>query len=94
MKQQTFNFNNNTISKINFIDGYRSSSKTESRTEGSQVKLTPTQKTALQAICKEQGVGVSTFIADALDTYIELYPYRNKIIRHRETLVSLLNSLS
>jgi len=76
------------------IVNYHESPKQESRTAGAQVKLTPTQKQALTSICKENGIGVSTFIAEALDVWIELYPHKNKLTRHRDTLLSLLQNLS
>jgi len=76
------------------IVNYHESVKTESRTDMAGVKLTPTQKAALTAICKESGIGVSTFIAQALDAWIELYPYQYKLVKHRDTLLAVLQSLS
>ncbi|WP_419663205.1 uncharacterized protein Dvar_36180 [Desulfosarcina variabilis str. Montpellier] len=76
------------------IINYQEASKTESRTAGSQVKLTPTQKQALESICRENGVGVSTFIAQALDCYIELFPYKEKLKRHHDAIITMLNSMA
>lgn len=76
------------------IVNYHEATKQESRTDGAQVKLTPTQKAALASICREEGIGVSTFIAQALDCYIEIFPYRHKIKKHHDTILSLLESMS
>lgn len=84
-------FSKNHIEQVNI---YHAAPKTESKTVGSQVKLTATQKEALKSICDEQWVGMSTFIAEALDTYIEIYPFRSKIKKHKDTLITLLNSFS
>lgn len=73
---------------------YHESTKTESRTDSASVKLTATQKAALTAICNEAGIGVSTFIAQALDAWIELYPFQYKLVKHRDMLLALLKSLS
>jgi len=91
MEQRRITFSENTRQQIVH---YHESARTESRTDGAQVKLTPTQKQALASICRDNNIGVSTFIADALDAYIEMFPYREKIKRHRATILSLLDSMS
>jgi len=89
MPQLKLEFSKNTIENIHI---YRKASKTESKTDGSFVKLTATQKEALKSICKEQNIGVSTFIANALDTYIQIFPYKEKIERHKDTLLDILEN--
>ena len=91
MSQLPLQFSKNTVSNINM---YFSAPKHESRTDGSTVKLTPTQKEALRAICKEHNISVSTFIGDALDAYIEIFPHREKIRRHKKTLIGILRSFA
>ena len=101
MSQIKLNFSDNTIRHIHV---YKDSPKTESRTEGAQVKLTETQKKAIQEISMEQGIGVSTLIGEALETYIEMLPAlpihkrliedQEKIVRHEELLFKMLGSLS
>jgi len=88
--QQPLKFSKNTIHNIN---QYFSAEKTESKTQGSQVKITPTQKAALKSICKEHGMAESKFIRDAIDVYIERFPYLEKIKRHKKLMISLLESL-
>jgi len=88
--EQTELFTRNTIRQINI---YHEAPKQESKTEGSQVKLTPTQKEALKSICREQGMGISTFISKAMDTYLEIYPVEDKIRRHKDILFELLSGL-
>jgi GH24 family phage-related lysozyme (muramidase) len=83
-------FSQNTIHNINI---FHEAPKTESRTDGSQVKLTPTQKQALQSICREHNIGVSTFISDALDHFIEIFPYREKIKRHKSWIKDFVKLL-
>ena len=75
------------------INQYFNAEKEESKTEGSQVKLTPTQKVALQSICREHGLSESEFIRDAIDVYIERFPFRDKIHRHKKLIKKLLKSL-
>lgn len=84
-------FSKNIIHQINV---YRESAKVESRTEGSQVKLTPTQKVAIKKICEEFGYDISAFIRDALDSWIDLFPYKRKMERHRRLIRSILDRLS
>lgn len=90
MEQLRLKFSKSTIHNIKI---YQEAAKSESRTDGSQVKLTPTQKQAIQSICKEQGINVSAFIYDALDSHIEFFPYKNKIKRHKQLLLNMLKSL-
>jgi len=90
MRQQSL-FTQNTIHNINI---YHEASKTESRTESSGVKLSPTQKEALKSISQEHGIGTSTFIAEAIDFYLEMLPHVPKIQRHKELLHQLLNGLT
>jgi len=89
--QMALTFSQNTVQQINV---YNQSPATESATDGAQVKLTPTQKEALRSICNEHGIGVSTFLREALDAYIELFPFRDKIAKNKQLLRSLLNSMA
>ena len=91
MKMRNLCFSKNTIHNINI---YRQSPKTESCTSGHHVKLTPTQKQAVESICKEYGMPVSAFLREALDAYIDLFPYREKLIKHRRMLREILNNLT
>ena len=91
MCQLKLEFSKNTIKNINF---YNEAAKSESRTEGSQVKLTATQKEALKSICKEQNMSISSFIADALETYIQIFPYKEKIKRHKDVLLNILDKFT
>ena len=90
-KQQQFEFSQNTIDQINF---YRQAPGAESYTSGAQVKLTPTQLAAVKHICKEHNLNASTLIREALDFYIDLYPYREKIRRHHRMLRELCKNLA
>ena len=91
-EQLKLKFSKNTIHQINI---YRDAAKTESKTDGVQAKFSPTQKEAINSICKEHNLKASKFLREALDFYIDLFPYRNKIKRHgdfiRETLSRLLS---
>ena len=89
--QQNLDFSAQTIEQINV---YHQAELSESKTDGSQVKLTPTQKTAISHICREHNVPVSAFLRDALDLYLELFPYREKIRHHKEALVGVIKSLA
>jgi hypothetical protein len=89
-KTQTL-FSQNTIQHITV---YNEASKNESHTGGDiNVKFTPTQKQAIQAICQEQGLKTSTFVREMVDDNIELFPYRDKLKRHRTLVIDLLRSL-
>ena len=101
MEQIEVKFSRNIIRHINI---YKDAPRTESRTEGAQVKITATQKKALQEISREQRKGVSTLIGEALETYIEILPVlplyerlieeKDKVVRHERLLFDLLDSLS
>ena len=84
-------FSKSTIHNINI---YRESSKKESCTSGHHVKLTPTQKQAVESICREYGISVSAFLREALDAYIDLFPYREKLIRHRRMIREVIKNLT
>jgi len=92
MSQLELNFSQNTIRNINV---YHEASKSESIGEtGFNVKFTPTQKQALQNILKEHNIKASTFLREAMDVYIEIFPFREKIRRHKRLLNDLLSRLS
>lgn len=78
--QMELKFSKSTIHNINI---YREAADSESKTEGCQVKLSPTQKEAIKNICKEHNLNASTFLRDALDSYIGLFPYRSKLKKYR-----------
>jgi hypothetical protein len=81
---------NSTVENINV---YRVAKKDESFTEGSQAKFAPSQKDAIQKICREHGFSVSEFLRDAVDVYIDLFPYKTKIEEHRRLLRLFLHKL-
>lgn len=82
-----------TVNISKTIQQYREAPKTESKTEGSQVKVTATQKRALQSICEELGIGVSTFIGKAIETQLRILPFEEKLTRYEDAVIALLNSL-
>lgn len=92
MNQQTL-FTKNTIKHIHI---YHEAAKQESvGGDGSiTVQFTPTQKKAIQAIMKEHNLKASTFIREMVDTYIEIFPFKDKIREHGDILQSLLQRLS
>ena len=90
-KQMGLTFSKSTIQNINI---YRESPKNESCTSGHHVKLTPTQKQAIESICREHGISVSAFLREALDAYIDLFPYRDKLIRHRRMIREIVENLT
>lgn len=92
MPQIPLNFTKNTTENINI---YHEAAKAESLGEhGFNVKFTPAQKQALKNIMKEHDIKASTFLREAVDVYIEIFPFRNKIKRHGGLLKSLLSRLS
>lgn len=90
MEQQKLDFTHNTIQQINI---YQEAGKTESKTDGHQVKVSPTQKEALANIRKERGIDASTFFREAMDFYLDHYKYRRKIEKHKTLLHQILESL-
>jgi len=80
-----------TKSTIRNINQYFQASENESLdpNTGFTVKFTPTQKQALKNIMREHNIQASTFLREAMDVYIEIFPYRDKIKRHK----GLLNDL-
>ena len=93
-KQLPLVFSKNTIKNINI---YRDASKTESvggsgQNSSINVQFTTSQKRALQSILKEHNMKASTFIREMVDTYIELFPYKDKIESHKDTLIQILES--
>ena len=91
MQEQSLVFNQCRIQAVN---DYRNSTRTESKTEGAQVKLTATQKHAIQSICQNSGIGVSTFISEAIEAYLNFFDYKDKIRRHADYLRDTLERLS
>jgi len=91
-EQRRLIFSQNTIHNINL---YREAPQKESIGEdGFNVKFTPTQKEALKNIIKEHNMSASTFLREAMDFYIDLFPYREKILAHRRFLRDFLNRLA
>ena len=88
-EQLSIDFSSNTIKQVNI---YRDAPATESLTDGAQVKLTPTQKQALLNICNEHDLKASTILREALDFYIDLFPYRKKLQKHRRWLRETLKN--
>lgn len=85
-------FTKNTIKQINI---YREAGHSESIGEaGFNVKFTATQKEALKNILREHNMNASTFIREAMDFYIDLFPYRQKLAAHRRLVRALLDKLS
>lgn len=85
-------FDQCTIQQV--VSNYHAAPLSESKTDGAQVRLTPTQKEAVVSICKRNGIGVSTFISSALDCYIDLFDLREKIVKHRQLIRVILEQLS
>ena len=79
---------------VDSIKNYREADLLESKTDGAQCKLSLTQKVAVRAICREYGYDVSEFIREALDHWIDIFPYREKFSRHRRSIRDLLSRLS
>lgn len=75
------------------VNVFRDAAKHESKTDGAQVKLTATQKMALQNVCREDGIGVSTFIAQAIEHKLTLRGRESKFEKYREAVFALLDSL-
>lgn len=92
MSQMKLEFSKNTIQNIN---QYFQASKDESLDSGTSytVKFTPTQKEALKNILKEHNMQASTFLREAMDFYIGIFPLRDKIKRHKSILRELLSRL-
>jgi hypothetical protein len=85
--------NHGVINITKHVSAFREAPRTESKTEGSQVKLTETQKRALQSICSELGIGVSSFISQAIEHKLRTLPYESKLMKYEQAVVALLNSL-
>lgn len=91
-QQIPIEFSKNTIQQINI---YHEASEKESIGEdGFNVKFTPTQKQALKNIFKEHNMSASSFIREAMDFWIELFPYRQKFERHKKLIQNMLQRLS
>ena len=91
MEPQTL-FSQNTIHHINI---YNQASRDESHTGGDiNVKFTPSQKAAIQGICAEYNLKTATFVREIVDDGIELFPYRDKMRKHKALLVQFLQSLA
>lgn len=102
---KTHNFANaQQINIQNYIEGFKSSPRTEAKNETATLGLTTTQKAALKGIADENGVGVSTMLGQIIEQYFdisphldiihELTPHFQKIKDNKQLLQLLLNSLS
>ena len=90
-KQQTL-FSENTIQNINI---YHAAPQNESLgSDGILAKFTPTQMEALKNIMREHNIKGSTFLREAMDFYIELFPFKNKIQKHKNFLIETLKRLA
>ena len=89
-EQLTIKFSDNLIEQVNIFRNAKGESKTASITH----KLKPSQKLAIKTICTELEIDVSGFVNEAVEQYIDLFPYRKKMIRHHRLLRSFLDSLS
>lgn len=90
MRQQVLNFNAK-VEKV--INQFHEAPRTESKTEGRTVKLTATQKMALDSLANDSGIGTSTFISEAIDFYLHWLPYNKKLERYEATISALLSSM-
>lgn len=82
-----------TVNIEKTLEAYRDAPRSESKTDGCQVKLTETQKAALRAVCSELGVGLSTFISRAIETQLRILPIEERLWRYEQAVVALLSSL-
>lgn len=90
MDQHTL-FSQNTVQQIHI---YNQASGEESKTGGDlNVKFSPSQKQAIHSLATEYGLKDSQFVREMVDGAIELFPYRDKIKRHRDLLVRILSEL-
>lgn len=90
MQQNTL-FSQNTIHQIEI---YNQAAQEESKTGGDlNVKFSPTQKQAIHSMAVENGLKDSQFVREMVDGAIELFPYRDKIRRHKDLLVRILSEL-
>lgn len=88
--QQTL-FSSNTIHQIEI---YNQAAQDESKTGGDlNVKFSPTQKQAIHSMAQDYGLKDSQFVREMVDGAIELFPYRDKIKRHKDLLVRILTEL-
>ena len=91
-EQMSLTFSKNTIENIII---YRESAEKESiGDDGFNVKFTPTQKQAIKGIIKEHNMSASTFLREAMDFYIDMFPYRKKIKKHHRFLRSVLERIA
>lgn len=90
MQQNTL-FSQNTIHQIEI---YNQAGQEESKTGGDlNVKFSPTQKQAIHSLAVGYGLKDSQFVREMVDGAIELFPYREKIKRHKDLLVRILSEL-
>lgn len=91
-QQLPIKFTKNTIRNIHI---YHEAAITESVGSGGSItaQFTPTQKQAVLAILKEHNLKASKFIRDMVDIHIELFPYMDKLIRHKEHIINTLKLL-
>lgn len=93
MSEQQTLFSHNTIHNIRVYNEAREIESIGEST-GINVKFTPTQVQAIKNIIKEHNMKASTFLREAMDFYIWIFPYKEKIKRHMELIKDLLGRLS
>ena len=92
MEELVIRLEGNTIRDIKI---YREAPESgEKFLDGIQAKLTYSQKEAVRRICHDNGMDMSTFARDAISAYIDMFPYKEKIERHRRALRAVLESMS
>ncbi|MFZ5770520.1 MAG: ribbon-helix-helix domain-containing protein [Thermodesulfobacteriota bacterium] len=86
-----FEISHSTVKNINM---YQTAPAEESKTDSRTVKLTPTQKAALDSIVRETGYSsVSAFISDSIDFSLQFLPVMPKMLKYEKVINNLLRDL-
>lgn len=92
MGDNVIRFDGATIQNVNI---YRNAlAGGEKFLEGVNAKLTASQKEALRGICNDHGMDMSAFARDAITFYLDLFPYKDKIEKHKRLLRQIVGELS
>lgn len=83
-----------TQATIHNINMYQSASSSESKTDSRTVKITATQKEALDKIVADTGYSsVSAFISDSIEFTINFLPVMEKLLRYEKPIKNFLSEL-
>lgn len=87
---------NGEVRQVNInetFERFHEAAKNESKTDSITIKLTPSQKIAIEAICEKRGIGKSTFFYQAIENHLRRLPYESKFRQYEKAFAAFIDNL-